>query len=50
MKLANFSAGSIGQLSASGADIRALKHQFLKLGKNCKSCHRDYGKRKQQKR
>ena len=39
-------ADKLGELAASGADEKALKRQFVMLGKSCKSCHTDYRKKK----
>ena len=41
-------ADKLGELSKSGADRKALRKQFVMLGKSCKSCHKDYRKKKKQ--
>ncbi|OMH31753.1 cytochrome c [Motiliproteus sp. MSK22-1] len=41
-------ADKLSELSKSGADQNALRKQFVMLGKSCKSCHKDYRKKKKQ--
>ncbi|OMH31755.1 cytochrome c [Motiliproteus sp. MSK22-1] len=41
-------ADKLAALAENGSDSRALKKQFVKLGKSCKSCHTDYRKKKKE--